>query len=82
MNRRRLRALAQCSVNPALTVPPLTLVMVLKSLSAALEATKFHCYKDRGSRYRALCAQSGLPANVRPTNPSKDFLHEHACRTS
>ena len=37
MNRRRSRALAQCSVNPALmvpavTVPALTLVMVLKAL--------------------------------------------------
>jgi len=42
MNRRRLRALAQCSVNPALTVPALTLVMVLKSLSAALEVSRFH----------------------------------------
>jgi hypothetical protein len=72
MNRRRLRALAQCSVNPALTVPALTLVMVLKALSAALEVSRFHWNKVQEFRARALSVPSGLPASVRPKYPRSD----------
>jgi hypothetical protein len=72
MNRRRSRALAQCSVNPALTVPALTLVMVLKALSAALEVSRFYSNKVQEFRARALSVPSGLARDVRPNCPQSD----------